>query len=131
MTSFTEVIKLLITITIIIMVELNGTLSNREVLLETSDLAQLKVRLFQEFQEHTGVPVPPKQRAGLIKQTVIRVLQEAAGPLRGTEIRLACEERLGMPVNRSTVSDCLIKHSNGRLRLFDRDARGGYTRRNV
>lgn len=111
------------------MVELNGTLSNREVALETSEVARLKEGLLHVFHGCTDAPTRLKQRAGLIKQTVIRVLEEAAGPLRVTEIRRACEERLGIPVNRSTVSDCLIKHSNCEPRLFVRDARGSYRRR--
>ena len=108
--------------------ELNGTLSNREVLLEASELARLKDRLLQGFQGCAEAPAAPKQRAGLIKQTVIQVLDKAVGPLRVSEIRGACEQRLDIPVNRSTVSDCLIKHSQGERRLFDRDARGSYQR---
>ena len=109
--------------------ELNGTLSNREVQLETSELACQKGLLLQRFRGRSVAKAPPRRRAGLVKQTVISVLDNATGPMRVTEIRRACEERLGTPVNRSTVSDCLIKHTNGERRLFDRDARGSYLRR--
>ena len=47
--------------------ELNGTLSNREVLFETSALARLKVRLLQELPPCIEVLAPPRQRSGLIK----------------------------------------------------------------
>ena len=108
--------------------ELNGTLSNREVLLEAAQIVVLKRRLLQKFLHREEGPAPPTRRAGLIKQTIIRVLIDAPGPMRVTEIRRDCEQRLGIAVNRSTVSDCLIKHSSGERRLFERDARGSYHR---
>lgn len=108
--------------------ELNGTLSNREVLFETSGLVRLKHRLLQGVIGSVLAPAPPRQRAGRIKQTVVDVLDVAPGPLRVSEIRRACEQRLGVSVNRSTVSDCLIKHSRGDGRLFDQGARGCYRR---
>ena len=109
--------------------ELNGTLSNREVLLETSELVSLKHRLLQELSSTAVEPSASKPRAGLIKQAVIRVLDEATGPMRVIEIRSGCEKLLGVPVNRSTVSDCLVKHSHREPQLFDRAARGSYRRR--
>ena len=64
-------------------------------------------------------------------QTVIDVLQAAERPLRVHEIRERCAEHLGVPVNRSTVSHCLMRHRVGENRLFQRTDHGRYTWRST
>lgn len=59
-------------------------------------------------------------------RSVIQVLECSGVPQRVTEIQRECENQLGVPVNRSTISDCLIKHSIGEARLFDRTERGSH-----
>ena len=86
----------------------------------------MKARLLAAAPVRSEAPATPGQRAGRIKQTVIHVLESAGVPLRVAEVRHACEQQLGAPVNRSTISDCLIKHSNGNQRLFNRTERGSY-----
>lgn len=108
------------------LVELNGTLSNREVMVETSKLHTIKARLLATAPTRAEPATALGERAGRIKQTVIQVLETAGLPLRVAEISEACEQLLGIPVNRSTISDCLIKHSAGDRRLVDRTARGEY-----
>ena len=56
------------------------------------------------------------------------MLADANGPMRVSEIGRFCEAYAGTPVNRSAVSDCLIKHSLRERRVVDRIARGSYER---
>ncbi len=109
------------------MVELNGTLSNPEVRVEVLELFGLVELILTRGPSSSERPDPPK-RAGEIKQTVIHVLQMAEKPMRVMDIHRACEEYLDRPVNRSTVSDCLIKHSKGQRQLFVATSRGLYSK---
>lgn len=109
------------------MVELNGTLSNPEVRVEVLELFGLVTAILARGPSSLERPDPPK-RAGEIKQTVIHVLVVAEKPMRVMDIHSACEEYLGRPVNRTTVSDCLIKHSKGQKQLFAATTRGFYSK---
>lgn len=106
--------------------DLTGTLSNREVALETLEPTEVKARILVSAPPHAKAPAPPGQRAGRIKRSVIQALECSGVPQRVAEIRRECEKQLGVPVNRSTISDYLIKHSIGEARLFDRTERGSY-----
>ena len=105
--------------------ELNGACSNPRAQLEISDLFGLIELVLTRGPSSSERPDTPK-RAGEIKQTVIHVLQMAELPMRVFEIHRACEQYLGRPVNRSTVSDCLIKHSKGPKQLFVGTKKGVY-----
>ena len=74
-------------------------------------------------------PSTPRRRVEPITQAVIEVLADANAPMRVGEIRKVCESKLDAQVDRSTISNSLIKLSTGDRLLFDRTHRGSYVRR--
>lgn len=95
-------------------------------MVETSKLAAVRACVLATAYARPEPVLVLGERPGRIKRTIMDVLKTAGCPLRVTDIREACEHALGAPVNRSTISDCLIKHSTGDRRLFDRTERGAY-----
>ena len=101
--------------------ELNGALLNRPLPLE----ARLVQRLAAAF-----VPLRPTfevpERAGAVKDSVLRVLAEAEGPMRAREIHLAAEAHAGTCLSWNTVKDCLHKQARRDPGLVRRVGHGMY-----
>ena len=53
-----------------------------------------------------------RARHGAICNAIFAALSEADRPMRGSEIRSVCEERLGVPVLFGTVRGLLSEHSS-------------------
>jgi hypothetical protein len=105
--------------------ELNGALSNPQVLLELESLTERKARL--ENRRSRARPrslVAP--RTSSVASIVYKVISEAATPMRAKEIHRACEVELGRPVSWSSVKTCLSDHSRGTRPRFERVGYGLY-----
>jgi hypothetical protein len=63
-----------------------------------------------------------------VLETILRILQEADGPVHAREIHARAEEILGQPVSWSCLKDRLSIYSGGDRPGFRRIRRGWYTR---
>jgi hypothetical protein len=68
---------------------------------------------------------PSRRRWNSITEAVATVLGPA-GELRARDVHAAVEALLGEPVSRSSVKNCLSRHSAGQDPRFERLAQGHY-----
>lgn len=108
--------------------QLNGALSNPQLLLESSleRLTRVRKRLLSRpLVASVGVRrLPP--RVGRVSLTVSEVLRRADAPMRAKDVHRACEIALGEAIPLSTVYACLSAHSRSRRPRFVRVAIGLY-----
>jgi len=105
--------------------ELDGALSNPQVLLELESVTERKTELLS--RRPRALPrsrVAP--RTSSVASTVYKVISEATKPMRAKDIHRACEDELEHSVSWSTVKTCLSDKSRGTSRRFARVGRGLY-----
>lgn len=107
--------------------ELNGALSNP---CTPGLLPRLAARHASLQAENRAIatPRPVRRKPQPVLETILRILQEADGPLHTREIHARAEEVLGQPVSWSSVKDRLSIYSRGDRPRFRRVRRGWYTR---
>ena len=110
--------------------ELNGASSNplaSKKTLQMGNLAELKDEL---LRRDAAAPEPSLNRYGLrqgaILESITRVLQSAARPMRMRDVHSLVEEMLGVEIPRSTVNAALLVHTRGRDIRFRRVQYGVY-----
>jgi hypothetical protein len=109
------------------MVELNGALCNLD-LASFRRLDRLRARLAADAPVWLAPSplVDKRTQRGWVLAAVIRVLDEAQGPMRTCEIRTTVEAILGRSVSKSSVMNCLASNSFGEHPRFERVQRGRY-----
>ena len=96
-----------------------GQLSNPSSRLQSIlDLSASRVKS-QVSQSTLLRPAPRRLGNGVVKRAVIRVLGEAAKPMKTGEVRAAVEELLGHPVSPESVSWVLRMESRGERPRFE------------
>ena len=73
-------------------------------------------------------PRPARRKSQPVLETILRILQEADGPLHARDILARAEEILGQPVSWSSMKDRLSIYSRGERPRFHRARRGWYKR---
>src|SRR6478672_747402 len=109
-----------------VLMQLNGALSNPQVVLEGSleRLTRVRERLLSRpLVASAGVRCLPPS-LGQVSRIVSDVLGRADAPMRAKDVHRACEIALGEAIPFSTVYACLSAHSRSRRPRFVRVAIG-------
>ena len=103
------------------LMELNGALLNRP-LPKEARLARHLALTPKLVQTARKAP----RRTGAVKDSVLRALANAEGPMRAREIHAAAEELAGSPLSWNTVKDCLHKQCQFAMSPIRRVGHGVY-----
>jgi len=106
--------------------ELNGARSNPQAAVELSRLGALHDELLRKALTNPREPRPVPAKVSPVLETVIRVLEQAGGPMQVREIHAAAEQLAGEPLLWKSVKAALAVNAEGEEARFDRVRRGYY-----
>lgn len=93
---------------------------------QLSSLVPLHRSLLEEAARSPRPSKVVRLRSGAIERAVVRVLDDATGPMSVSEVHSAIEAHFAMPVSRNSVSGCLAENAVGAEAHFRRVKRGVY-----
>ena len=108
------------------LLELNGARSNPQAAVELSRLGALHDELLRKALTNPREPRPVPAKVSPVLETVIRVLEQAGGPMQVREIHAAAEQLAGEPLLWKSVKAALAVNAEGEEARFDRVRRGYY-----
>ena len=106
--------------------ELNGARSNPRAGVELSRVGALHDELLRKALANPREPRPVPAKVSPVLETVIRVLEQAGGPMQVREIHAAAEQLAGEPLLRTSVKAALAACADGSEARFERVRRGYY-----